>query len=295
MELSYSHNSLGSLYLKQFNYTGAKQRFTKSLTLKNKALELKPNNKNLLRDKADTISWIASTEENLGNFNAALSMYESASNELSHILMLYPNDASLFKSIANIYIQQSKLLSYLPNKERAYIKAKQATESINKALLQDPQSNKFQRMYNQFLAYQLLFSKHKNIDERIYGIINFIKEKNFSDKKVVSTYINLINYFIKMNLSQKAQKLLDEFEYKIQNKTALTRVSLIKAKLAVNKNIRAKFCKQAITTMSEMEITTQSVNITYPLMQAYTCLNRANEIPRIKSHLVKLGITNFQL
>ena len=89
MELSYSHNSLGSLYLKQFNYTGAKQRFTESLALKNEALELKPSNKNLLRDKADTLSWLAKTEERLGNFNAALTMYENASNELKSLLIEY--------------------------------------------------------------------------------------------------------------------------------------------------------------------------------------------------------------
>ncbi|TMO03511.1 winged helix-turn-helix domain-containing protein [Pseudoalteromonas sp. S558] len=295
MELSYSHNSLGSLYLKQFNYTAAKQRFTESLALKNKALELKPNNKNLLRDKADTLSWLASTEENLGNFNAALCMYESASNELSHMLMLYPNDASLFKSIANIYIQQSVLLSYLPNKKRAYIKAKQATESINKALLQDPQNNKFQRMYNQFLAYQLLLSEHKNIDERIYGIINFIEEKSFSDKKIVNTQISLISYFIKKSAWERVNFFLHQLEGKVENKVILTKINLIKAKLPGNTKDRINYCKQAQITISEMERITQSVNITYPLMQAHTCLNRANEIPQVKARLVKLGINNFQL
>ncbi|MBB1364856.1 winged helix-turn-helix domain-containing protein [Pseudoalteromonas sp. SR44-5] len=295
MELSYSHNSLGSLYLKQFNYAAAKQSFTESLNLKNKALELKPNNKNLLRDKTDTISWLASTEENLGNFNTALTMLENASNELNNILAQYPNDASLFNSLANTYIQQSYLLSYFPNKLRAYIKAKQATEVINKARLQDPKNNKFQRMYHQFLAHQLLLSDDVNIDMRIEGIINFIKEKSLSDKKIVNTQISLIHYFIKIKSWQKAQELLEKIEGKVENKIVIINISLIKAKLAVNKNAQVKLCEQAITIMSEITKTTQSVKITYPLVQAYTCLNKENEISEIKASLVNLGINNFQL
>ena len=122
IELSYSHNSLGSLYLKQFNYALAKQSFTESLKLKNQALELKPNNKNLLRDKTDTISWIASTEERLGNLSEALTMLEQAINQLDSVLKIRPDDASLLSDIFNIYMQQSYLLSYFPDKQDAYRK-----------------------------------------------------------------------------------------------------------------------------------------------------------------------------
>ncbi|WP_257325466.1 winged helix-turn-helix domain-containing protein [Pseudoalteromonas rhizosphaerae] len=295
MELSYSHNSLGSLYLKQFNYTGAKQRFTESLALKNKALELKPNNKDLLRDKADTLSWLASTEENLGHFNAALAMLESVSKELRELLIQYPHDASLLNDLANTYHQHSYLLRFFSDKQHSYIKAQLAFETIDMARLQDPKNKNFQRMYHQFLANKLLLSNSTNENEEIENIINFIEHEKFSDKKIVNTQISLINYFVKKNAWKKVKKFLHQLEGKTENKVILTKINLIKAKLAGNIKDRINYCKQAQVTMSEMERTTQSVNITYPLMQAYTCLNRANEIPRIKSRLVKLGITNFQL
>lgn len=295
MELSYSHNSLGSLHTNLFNYNEAKTSFTLSLELKNKALELKPNNKNLLRDRADTISWLAKTEENLGNFNAALTMLESASNELNNLLVKYPSDASLLTDLANTSIQQSYLLSYFSNKQRAYTTAKQATEAINKARLQDPKNNNFQNMYHQLLAFQLMLSDNLKMDNRIEDIIIFIKKKSLSDKKIVNTQISLTHYFIKIKSWQKAQELLDKIENKVESKIVLTRINLIKAKLAVNKKARITFCEQAITTMSEIRKTTQSVKITYPLVQAYTCLNRENEISEIKANLVKLGINNFKL
>ncbi|MFK3864767.1 nSTAND1 domain-containing NTPase [Pseudoalteromonas rhizosphaerae] len=295
MELSYSHNSLGSLYTNLSNYNEAKTSFTLSLELKNKALELKPNNKNLLRDRADTISWLAKTEENLGNFNAALTMLESASNELNNLLVKYPSDASLLTDLANTSIQQSYLLCYFSNKQRAYTTAKQATEAINKARLQDPKNNNFQAMYHQLLAFQLMLSDNLKTDNRIEDIIIFIKKKGLSDKKTVNTQISLIHYFIKIKSWQKAQELLEQLENKVESKIVLTRINLIKAKLAVNKKARITFCEQAITTMSEIRRTTQSVKITYPLVQAYTCLNRENDISEVKANLVKLGINDFHL
>ncbi|EAW26549.1 transcriptional regulator [Alteromonadales bacterium TW-7] len=307
MELSYSHNSLGSLYTEKFDYTAAKQRFTKSLTLKNKALELKPNNKNLLRDKADTISWLAKTEESLGNFNAALSIYKDASDELNNMLISYPIDAGLFKSIANIYIQQSYLLSYLPNKQDAYEKAQLATETIDKARLQDPKSKYFQRAYYRFLAHQLVLSNNKNVDKRIINIIKFLKAQGFKNSFAINTQISLIHYFSDRELRSKAEKLLAELEdsedYKQQianqmqtgNNIIHTRVNLLKAKLAFNNEKLSEFCLSAVNAIAATTKTSLSIQISYPIVQAYTCLNRANEISKTKARLVKLGINNFQL
>ena len=307
MELSYSHNSLGSLYLKQFNYTAAKLRFTKSLALKNKALKLKPNNKNLLRDKADTISWLAKTEEGLGDFNAALTMYVNASSELSNMLLNYPDDASLSSSLAYTYIQQSYLLSYLPNRQAAYEKAQQATNTINNAILQDPKSKYFQDSYYRFLAYQLMLSADKNINEQVNEIIKFVKNQYFDNKFIINTQVSLIHYFIDRLSQHKAQELLIALEsdtnyqeyianqMKIGDNIIPIRVNLLKAKLSTTSKQREQFCLNALQAIIKTAEKDQSVRITYPLVQVYTCLNRADEIPKIKANLVKLGITNFKL
>jgi hypothetical protein len=307
MELSYSHNSLGSLYLKQFNYTGAKQRFTESLALKNKALELKPNNKNLLRDKADTISWLAKTEERLGNFNAAVDMLESAVAVVEKMIVYSPNDASLFYMSANIHMQQSYILSYLPNKQPAYKKAEKATLTINNARLQDIKNEEFQRAYYRFLSHQLVLSDDKRIDKYVFEIIKFQKNQKLKDNLSVNTQLTLIQYFIDRKLPLKAHELLTTLEndinyqqyiadqIKIGDSIVLIRVNLLKALLATTKEKRDRFCLNMLQAIAKTAETNQSLLITYPKMQAYTCLNRANEIPHIKARLVKLGINNFQL
>ena len=303
MELSYSYNSLGSLYLKQFDYALAKQNFTESLKLKNQALELKPNNKNLLRDKTDTISWIASTEENLGHFNEALKIFEHAENETNKMLTKYPADASVLTSLAYKHIQQSYLLSYFPDKSKSYEKAKQATETINKARLQDVQNKTIERTYYQFLAYQLSLSDNPNIDNRVSEIIEFLGTNKSSNRQVIGTKISLIEYFINRNNIKRALVLLKSLDENnmlssaldIDNARLHTRILLIKARLAKSQQEKNSLCEDAATTLNKISKKTKSIKFTYPLIQAYTCLNKSHEIEATIVLVRELGIINFQL
>lgn len=309
MELSYSYNSLGSLYLNQFNYTQAKQSFSQSLKLKNKALELKPNNKNLLRDKADTTSWLANIEENLGNFNKALAIYDKASKELEKMLEIFPNDASIQSDLSNIYMQQSYLLSYFPNKNDAYLKAYMASNEIDKARFQDPKNEYFQRKYFRALAHQLMLLEKNKTSNKTDEIIRYINKNNFSNLEVVNMQINLIHYFINHNHINMAEKLLKELETSsefkkiINNKVAtesnptFIKFSLIKAKISKDKSNKKLKCQDIVTTIKKNSNGSKSIKITHPLLQAYTCLEKKNEseISEIKNKLIELGITNFKL
>ena len=305
MELSYSHNSLGSLYLKQFNYALAKQSFTESLKLKNQALELKPNNKNLLRDKTDTISWIASTEERLGNLSEALTMLEQAINQLDSVLKIRPDDASLLSDIFNIYMQQSYLLSYFPDKQDAYRKVEKALFAINKARLQDPENENFKRKYYRALSFQLMLSKESktNIDE----IVNYTDSNGFEKSQIIEIQLNTINYLINVKNFSQAESLLLKLENntdykeresnkeKIESNIDFIKVSLIKAKLSKDKLVKNSICRDIINSINENHYRSKSIRITHPLIQAYTCLNKESEVKTIKSKLIELGITNFDL
>ena len=307
MELSYSHNSLGSLYTEKFDYIAAKKSFTESLLLKNRAIELKPNNKNLLRDKADTISWLAKTEGNLGNFNVAIDMLEKAVTVVKKMTANHPNDASLLYMDANIHMQQSFLLSYLTDKRIAYQKALFANKIISKALEQDPKDNKFQLMYYSSLAHLLMLSNDKNISLRIEETIKFLKSQGFNNIRPINIQISLIHYFIDRNLPLKAQELLTTLEGDVEYKRYITNkmknidnlapinINLLKAKLAATSEQREQFCASALKAVTQTVKINQSIHVKYPLVQAYTCLDRANEIPVITASLIKLGITDFKL
>ena len=308
MELSYSHNSLGSLYLKQFNYTAAKQRFTKSLTLKNEALNLIPNDKNLLIDRADTLSWIASTEVHLGNYRNALNSYEQAEKVLNTLISLYPNDANLFEMLAYTHSHQANLLSYLPNKQPAFLHTIEALEAEKKALKQDPKNKKFQEKYFQFLTNQILiYGELANIS-LIESIINFLhtSEKN---RNITGIYVNLIRYFVKVKQSTLAEKFMDELNRYttslgieensgINNSINTASIYLAQAKLAASKEDNEKrklFCHKALKSILNIAKKTNDIDILFPLLQAYSCLDRLSEAPEKIKILKEFGINNFDL
>ncbi|TMN74701.1 transcriptional regulator [Pseudoalteromonas sp. S1727] len=307
MELSYSHNSLGSLYLKQLNYTAAKQSFTKSLTLKNKALELKPNNKNLLRDKADTISWLASIDERLGNLNEALAMLEQASDQLNALLIQKPDDASILSDIFNIYMQQSYLLTYFTEQNNAYLNSEKAMLTISKARIQDPENENFKRKYYRALSYQLMLLDINKTSNKTDEIISYIDSNGLSNTSVVNMQISLIHYFINRGNFEKAESLLFKIENnsyfneaindaaEIENNTDLIKIYLIKAKLAKDKLAKHALCQEIIHTIEKNNNGSKSIKLIYPLVQAYSCLNKTNNISSIKNKLTELGITNFDL
>ena len=308
MELSYSHNSLGSLYLKQFNYTAAKQRFIESLTLKNEALNLIPNDKNLLIDRADTLSWIASTEVHLGNYSDALNTYEQAEKVLNTLTSLYPSDAKLFEMLAYTHTHQSYLLSYLPNKKQAYLHAAKATEAERKALKQDPKNKTFQKAYYRFLINQLLLDDKIADGELINKIVSFLNTQN-KDDDISSAYINLIRYFIKNKYWRLAETYINQLsneatyfeDKKVINGNKdvhITNLYIAQAKLALhkeNKQALIDFCYKALKQVSNTAEKTNDIYVIFPLLQAYSCLNRLPEATEKVEILKEFGIANFDL
>ena len=72
--------------------------------------------------------------------------------------------------------------------------------------------------------------------------------------------------------------------------------SLIKEqKRNKDKITKQKLCQATINTIEKNNNGDKSIKRTYPLIQAYTCLNKADVVDTIKSKLIELGITNFDL
>lgn len=192
---------------------------------------------------------------------------------------------------------------YFPDKSKSYEKAKQATETINKARLQDVQNKTIERTYYQFLAYQLSLSDNPNIDNRVSEIIEFLGTNKSSNRQVIGTKISLIEYFINRNNIKRALVLLKSLDENnmlssaldIDNARLHTRILLIKARLAKSQQEKNSLCEDAATTLNKISKKTKSIKFTYPLIQAYTCLNKSHEIEATIVPVRELGIINFQL
>ena len=234
-------------------------------------------------------------------------MLERASQQLVNMLKASPNDASLQSHLANTYMQQSFLLSYYPNKKAAFLKAEKATNAINQARIQDPKNQNFQRTFYRTLAYQLMLLDKNKTSEKVKDVLSYIDNQGFSNTTLINIQIGVIHYLINRNLLSEAESHLLKLESnsyfierlsdtkKIENNSILIKINLIKAKLTKDKITKQKLCQATINTIEKNNNGDKSIKRTYPLIQAYTCLNKADVVDTIKSKLIELGITNFDL
>jgi eukaryotic-like serine/threonine-protein kinase len=144
VELSYSLNSLGSLAIERQDYQAANEAFEHSLSLKTQVLAQKPNDNNLRSDRADTLGWLAFTNESLGNVTRALRLYQASQFELETLLNNKKNDARIMSRLANTYRIQAQLLRYQSRFSQALKKITSSAQLLEKALEQDPNNEKWQ-------------------------------------------------------------------------------------------------------------------------------------------------------
>ncbi len=152
----------------------------------------------------------------------------------------------------------------------------------------------------------MLLDKSKTSD-RVPEVLSYIDEQGFSDTTLINVQIGVIHYLINRNLLNEAEELLLKLESnsdfierisdtsKVENNSALIKANLIKAKLAKDKISKQQACQETINTIEENNNGSKSIKMTYPLIQAYTCLNKESEINTLKNKLIELGITNFEL
>ncbi|SQH78094.1 Transcriptional regulator [Shewanella benthica] len=99
MELSYAHNTLGSLYMEQQKFKDARGEFKESLRLKLLAVQKQPQNILLQVEVADTRSWIASAELSNGELQASIETH-IANLDMLESLEFNQNNAYLQKILA---------------------------------------------------------------------------------------------------------------------------------------------------------------------------------------------------
>ncbi|GAB3413876.1 winged helix-turn-helix domain-containing protein [Massilia agilis] len=100
VEQSYAHTNLGQLALKRGNLDRAAADFAASIELKQRALVLRPNDKTLLAELANSLSWLASTREALGALEEALRLYNHQVEVVSRLYESSPSDSLWAKNTA---------------------------------------------------------------------------------------------------------------------------------------------------------------------------------------------------
>lgn len=85
LEQSYAHNSLGSIAMKQSDYKTAADQFNRSLNLKRRVQERKPNDQSLVVDISNSYSWLAESRLKSGNMKDAMLLYREEDKMLRSV------------------------------------------------------------------------------------------------------------------------------------------------------------------------------------------------------------------
>ncbi|GJI92475.1 nSTAND1 domain-containing NTPase [Duganella hordei] len=107
MEQSYAHNSLGTVALRRGDVLRAANEFALSVALKTRAFSKSPNDQRLAADLADSLSWQASAQLQLGQLTQAESLYDKELALLQTIHRTHPNDTLWLNRLASAWSHQA--------------------------------------------------------------------------------------------------------------------------------------------------------------------------------------------
>jgi len=145
IEQSYAHNSLGTLAFQRSDVKRAASEFALSVALKTRAYEKTPKDKQLAADLADSLSWQASTQAQLGQLTQAESLCDRALVLLQSLHATYPDDALWVTYLSSVWSRQSELKQARGDLAGSSHDAQQAFMLLQKTVEKDPSNRTWQR------------------------------------------------------------------------------------------------------------------------------------------------------
>ncbi|WP_198782919.1 winged helix-turn-helix domain-containing protein [Shewanella putrefaciens] len=310
MELSYAYNSLGSLFMRQQNFSQAKPKFEESLRLKLVASQQDQNNAQLHADIADTRSWLASATSATGDFFSAISIHEQLQNELLNTSL---NPYSL-ERLASSYFLLADLLKYQNNDSQALVKAQKGLIAVKKALEQDPKNDTWKKLQYDLAIKNIELNKDISIDgDESQAIKNEIENDSFNSKRQKKELLAKYNLALAHNLHSKY--LFSESEiyvdmsienYKelssenLSNTPYLALLSesyLMKAKIfKIKKDERNSFnsCKKALENIDNIFKSNKAPQYAETYLKTLDCLGELDKNNEMLNFIKSSGIKNYK-
>ncbi|WP_434950611.1 winged helix-turn-helix domain-containing protein [Shewanella sp. HL-SH4] len=314
MELSYAHNSIGSVYMAQQNFNAARQAFEHSLELKLSLLELDKSNSQLIADVADTQSWLANSATSQGDIHTAINIH----TEIQQLLTSSNNEKQpyLLDRLSNSYLFLARLLMYQGKINQAHDKMRQALKAINIAIKQDPENDKW--IIQQSIIYiEMLENSRTNIDNNAPYNIKVLAKRLIDDQVLSSSTkkqelwalyeLAAAQYLMHTGDVEKsltyAKKATNSFQQLI---IQFDKKSLYKAKLAENQVSQATIlklqnqpeqakllCRQTLNLLSQLITTTNDPEYSIPYARSLDCVDELALHPQILQQLQSSAITDY--
>ena len=145
IEQSYAHNSLGTVALRRSDIPRAASEFALSVALKTRAYSTMQSDKQFTSDLADSLSWQASVELQLGKLAQAESLYGRELELLQSLHLAYPTDTPLVSRLSYAWSHQSELKLARGDLAGSHHGAMQAHALFQAIVDKDPSNKLWQR------------------------------------------------------------------------------------------------------------------------------------------------------
>tara|TARA_R110000851_G_scaffold44749_1_gene109835 strand:+ start:30322 stop:33621 length:3300 start_codon:yes stop_codon:yes gene_type:complete len=315
MELSYAHNSLGSIYMKQQHFTDAREAFEQSLQLKLKLWDKDQTNSQLIADIADTRSWLASATTAQGDITAAIQIHRQIQQQLSNKAL--EKQPYLLDRLSSSYGLLARLLNYQGHHQQAFIKAQLSLVAMTSALKQDPENDVWK--VQQYYAYlnMLAFSTEPiehTMDQSIDSLaamintdVTLITSNKKNDlwakyQQAAANYLASQGQLAESLIyTQQAiasfNQLTTEFSQNTTYTSDLAQSNMLAAKLLTSLGQPQQvnlLCKQSKALLASIVDNNSAPQYTIPYAQALDCLKELEQHPDVVQLLENSAITDFR-
>lgn len=214
IEQSYAHNSLGSLAMKRGAIEHAAAQFTLSTALKTRALARKGQDPVLVADLADSVSWLASTQQQLGRLEQSMLLHERGLALIVPLHRASPGDAVWSHRYAFALWLRAELLVAMGKAGAAQRDLSEAGRLLQQAVRQDPTNRAWQLDVNNLAMHALDLDPAARLDERkavsdaFQALIRLEPGKNHLERLLASSRVSEAGAHLRLGNTSAAQASL---------------------------------------------------------------------------------------
>lgn len=323
LELSYAYLAMGAVNNKLQTLSEAKVAFEKALSLQYQLIDGISDTDISHLKVANTLEWLAETEEQLGSLQQAVHTREKVQNIIANLLITHSNNANLIESLAYSYLNNANVLYYIDQYKAANKAALSAKANLDTLLQQDPSNEIWQLDLLGANALNLYLSSltRSAPSNQSIALSDFKRILMRAEIFYPSITIIIKGYQLNGNwaLAERAIRLATSKFKQLSREqpanqlllTALSNVYLLAAKqdehaqnqvgAASTTNATSnthsdkhQACQQAVNLLRPIVTDNSSYEVLLPYVQAHDCLQQRDKVKPLIDKLALMQIKNYR-
>ncbi|MGJ8680171.1 nSTAND1 domain-containing NTPase [Paraglaciecola sp.] len=309
-ELSYAYMAKGSVYIKSQQNLLARDAFERALDIQIMLVENLSKDYVSIIDLADTLEWLAESQEQLGDLQDAVKTRIKAQDIVNDLLIAHKGSADLLENLAYSYFNAANVLYYLSEYKAASQAILVSIKHFNDMLAQDS-SNKIwqlELLSAQAFHYLMLTIIENGDSQSIVSLDDFNKLLDRAEKFpfslvfIINTYQHSGNWGLAEKALNLAKPILENLVKQQPDNSilvsSLSNIYLTKAKQGklnqTKDNQTVSNCAKAINILQPNINIQTSYELSQPYVKAYDCLGKINEVENFVQRLENMQITNYR-